>query len=369
MTTIRFQQQQEGFERDISSQLQRACRLYDDAFKHAQQELSKTSEEIAGAIQGVDGNADFKYWSTQEGALLDPESPTRTIDAIQFPGQMHPSTQPIKSGYLERKKRFRKTYKEAYYVLTPSGYLHARKSPDDAADIMPQFSLYLPECSLSSPPKLSDKSQKVHIEGNKAVKSKLEKNVKRTIRFGGKEIAYTFRARTNPEMMSWWEEMDKRCRDTKAEKTTSKTVGVDPIQAAVANAGFESADKGTTTDGEAAVHEPHHVGDEDEDEDDMGGSSAEEEPLEGEEDDGASVAQTAHTTAPTTNEEEAATTKPEETSPIADEKKPEEPAAEPSTSSTEAPVESSSNGEALPSYSGDGTAGDVKAPLDEKAKA
>ena len=101
----------------------------------------------------------------------------------------HASTQPLREGYLERKKRFTKKYTESYYVLTPSGYLHERRSPNAADTTAPGFSLFLPECSLSAPAKASDKSHKFHVEGNRAVKSSFESKVKNTLRFGGKEVS------------------------------------------------------------------------------------------------------------------------------------------------------------------------------------
>lgn len=65
---------------------------------------------------------------------------------------------------------------------------------DDTNNLVPTFSLFLPECSLSAPAKESDKSHKFRVEGNKAVRSSFESKIKNTLRFGGKEISYSFRA-------------------------------------------------------------------------------------------------------------------------------------------------------------------------------
>jgi hypothetical protein len=118
--------------------------------------------------------------------------------------------------------------------------LHERKSNDDTNALKPTFSLFVPECSLGPAAKPTDKSHKFHVEGNKAVKSSFEGKMKSSFRFGGKEIAYSFRARTHNEMLGWWEEMDKLSRDTKTAPVVGKSrKEVSPIAAAVANVGYE----------------------------------------------------------------------------------------------------------------------------------
>ena len=126
-----------------------------------------------------------QYKNKEGNGLIDPNAPTRAVDAISFPGMNHGATQALREGHLERKKRFTKSYTESYFILTPSGYLHERKSSDPSNTTMPAFSLFLPECSLGPASKESDKSHKFHVEGNKAVKSSFESKVKNSLRFGG----------------------------------------------------------------------------------------------------------------------------------------------------------------------------------------
>ena len=75
---------------------------------------------------------------------------------------MHPIT-PL----LERKKRYTRAYREAYYVLTPAGFLHEYASSDPAVADRPLFSLFLPMCTLGPPSPPSTKSHKFHIEPRK----------------------------------------------------------------------------------------------------------------------------------------------------------------------------------------------------------
>ncbi|BGP48273.1 hypothetical protein JCM10450v2_004145 [Rhodotorula kratochvilovae] len=245
---IRFQQQQPAFEESVAKSIQSAARLYTEAHLVEVQEVQALHEKIAAALQRVEPDAEWKYYmSRSENGLIDPNTPFRSIEAIQFPGQGHASTTALKEGYLERKKRFSKKYTESYYVLTPSGYLHERRSANAEDTTAPTFSLFLPECSLSAPSKESSRSHKFHVQGNKAVRSSMESKIKNTLRFGGKEIAYTFRCRTRAELLSWWETLDQLSRDTKVERTASKRVEADPVGVAVSNIGYARPTETTTS--------------------------------------------------------------------------------------------------------------------------
>lgn len=125
---IRFQQQQPSFEAGIHRSIQSASRMYDDAKALTKKDIEIVEEEIRVALQSVAEDAEYNYYAAQPGAVLDPNTPYRNLDAISFPGLNHPSTISIKEGPLERKKRYTRSYKESFYVLTPSGYLHERKS-------------------------------------------------------------------------------------------------------------------------------------------------------------------------------------------------------------------------------------------------
>ncbi|GAA5984221.1 hypothetical protein JCM10908_006099 [Rhodotorula pacifica] len=236
---IRFQQQQPAFEESVAKDIQAATKVYDEEREVQIREVEELQDRIAEALQRVDPKAEWEFFASRtENSLIDPHAPQRSIDAIQFPGQNHASTSPLKVGFLERKKRFSKKYTESFYVLTPSGYLHERHSSNQEDTTVPSFSLFLPECTLSAPSKESDRSHKFHVVGNKAVKSSAEAKMKNTLRFGGKEIAYTFRARTRAEMLGWWEVLDQLSRDTKTERETVTRVKQDPVGLAVSKVGY-----------------------------------------------------------------------------------------------------------------------------------
>jgi hypothetical protein len=126
---IRFQQQQPAFEEGVSRKIQSSIKLYEDARLSTLEEIEGLHKRIASSLQRTTPEFEWQFYlNTTDNKLVDPSTPLRSAEAINFPGLGHASTKAIKEGYLERKKRFSKSYKESYYVLTPSGYLHERKS-------------------------------------------------------------------------------------------------------------------------------------------------------------------------------------------------------------------------------------------------
>ncbi|EAW06592.1 PH domain protein [Aspergillus clavatus NRRL 1] len=85
-------------------------------------------------------------------ALVDPDSPPRSLSHITFPNQDHRATVPLIEGTLERKSRaMLKGYSTGYYVISPARYLHEFKDNDDFRhDPSPELSLYLPDCVIGA---------------------------------------------------------------------------------------------------------------------------------------------------------------------------------------------------------------------------
>jgi len=52
-----------------------------------------------------------------------------------YPSKEDPSVIPVHTGLMERKKRFTRSYRESYFVLTPAGFLHEYASSDLPATV------------------------------------------------------------------------------------------------------------------------------------------------------------------------------------------------------------------------------------------
>jgi len=217
---------------------------------------------MAKDVQSLDGEREWLAFAGREDHLLDPETPLRNPETIEYPSKEDPSVQPIQTGWLERKKRFTRTYKEGYYVLTPAGFLHQYESSDPSKKTTPTFSIFLPNCTLGPPSAPNSKSHKFHVETNPDKDSASMGNSKARSIFsrGGSHHSYTFRARSHTTLLEWWNDLRMLCRRYLVATEAPDRSG--PVSAAVRAVGYTSEGEGSEFGG---------------DDDDEEGSSIEEE--------------------------------------------------------------------------------------------
>ncbi|KAF2494722.1 hypothetical protein BU16DRAFT_46449 [Lophium mytilinum] len=130
----------------------------------------------------------------EEGILINPSAPARSISNISFPNQNHKATQPMIAGSLERKGKLLKKYDTNYYVVTPSKFLHEFKTDDDfAKDPTPEVSLYLPDCIVGA-----CSGQKFNVKGKDVSKGKVGNTFSMSHEFA-------FKAHTPNDANQWWE--------------------------------------------------------------------------------------------------------------------------------------------------------------------
>lgn len=109
--------------------------------------------EILGTVQRIPPDFEWvNFCVRNDAALVNPDSPPRSLSSITFPNMEHRSTQPLIEGSLERRSRaVIKGYSSGYYVVTPARYLHEFKDNDDfRRDPAPELSLYLPDCVVGA---------------------------------------------------------------------------------------------------------------------------------------------------------------------------------------------------------------------------
>ncbi|RDX41838.1 hypothetical protein OH76DRAFT_1411753 [Lentinus brumalis] len=207
-------------------------------------------------------------FAAREDHLVDPETPLRDPQAISYPSKDDPSVIPVHTGLLERKKRYTRTYRESYYVLTPAGFLHEYASSDPALADKPLFSLFLPMCTLGPPSSQSAKSHKFHIEerkdGTGTTHSGSFKSLRNSItrRGNGSGRAWSFRARSHEDMMEWWNDIRMLCARYLVASEQMERSG--PVAAAVRAAGYTSDEEGVeeTEDEGSSVEEEQEEEDE-----------------------------------------------------------------------------------------------------------
>ncbi|KAK4229361.1 hypothetical protein QBC38DRAFT_114732 [Podospora fimiseda] len=111
--------------------------------------------DMLGTAQRIPPDFEWKAFAKRSSAVLvNPDEPPRTVEALTFPNQNHPSTKALIEGSLERKSRNKLSwgYSTSYYVVTPSKFFHEFKDDDNyRKDPAPELSIYLPDAVVGSP--------------------------------------------------------------------------------------------------------------------------------------------------------------------------------------------------------------------------
>ncbi|EIW72867.1 hypothetical protein TREMEDRAFT_70839 [Tremella mesenterica DSM 1558] len=207
-SVVIMQQNSAHFEEGIVRSIQSAWATFDEWQARMSTSVQETWRQLGVNMAQLMPDREWIAFAARSDHLLDPETPLRNPEMIDYPGKNDPSVLPVHVGMLERKKRFTKTYKEGFYVLTPAGYLHEYASSDPSTATHPIWSLFLPACTLGPPSSAQTaKSHKFHIEGRKDGTSAIGKTPGGRGLFRGSETAFTFRARSHEEMMEVWNDL------------------------------------------------------------------------------------------------------------------------------------------------------------------
>jgi hypothetical protein len=257
---IIMQQNSAHFEEGIVCAIQSAWQTFDEWQSRMSASVQDTWRVLGSHMASIPADHEWISFSARSDHLLDPDTPLRNPEAINYPTKEDPSVIAVHTGYLERKKRFTRTYRESYFVLTPSGFLHEYSSSDPAQAISPLFSLFLPLCTLGPASSSSAKSHKFHIEGRKDGAGSIKTG---SLRIGRRsQHAWSFRARSHEDMMEWWNDVRMLCARYLVASDALERSG--PIAAAVRAVGYLSEEEEGEEEGGSSVEEEQHEADEDE---------------------------------------------------------------------------------------------------------
>lgn len=261
-----MQQNSAHFEEGIVRSIQSAWATFDEWQSRMSVAVQETWRNLGVNMAQLMPDREWIAFAARSDHLLDPETPLRNPDAIDYPGRNDPAIVPVHTCVLERKKRFTKTYKEGFYVLTPAGFLHEYASSDPTTATHPIWSLFLPACTLGPPSSATTaKSHKFHIEARKDGTSAFGKTPGG--KFFGSGEAFTFRARSHEEMMEVWN--DLRMLVARYLVASEQMERDGPIAQAVRSVGYQSEededyedddDEGSSIDEEEHEHEHEHDG-------------------------------------------------------------------------------------------------------------
>ncbi|KAI0514955.1 PH domain-containing protein [Xylaria bambusicola] len=186
----------QAFEAHIIQVVQEVMEAFNQVAGGQAEKTRALYADMLGAAQRIPGDFEWKGF-TQRNAqrLVNPNDPPRSLDAVTFANQDHGSTKPLIEGSLERKSRNKLSWgtQSAYYVVTPSKYLHEFKDDDNLQhDPKPELSIYLPDAVIGVP-----NGDKFNVKGKDRGKSFSSKLA------GTSELA--FKAHSPADAQKWFE--------------------------------------------------------------------------------------------------------------------------------------------------------------------
>ncbi|CAI4064505.1 hypothetical protein SKDZ_09G0660 [Saccharomyces kudriavzevii ZP591] len=149
----------------------------------------------------IDPQFEWDNFISRDPNFLLPNLPMRTFKEIVYKYQFDPLTYDIKSGFLERRSKFLKSYSKGYYVLTPN-FLHEFKTADRKKDLVPVMSLALSECTVTEHSKKNSTSSPNSASSD--AKFVLHAKQNGIIRRGHN---WVFKADSYETMMSWFDNL------------------------------------------------------------------------------------------------------------------------------------------------------------------
>jgi hypothetical protein len=239
---IIMQQNSAHFEEGIVRSVQSAWQTFEEWQSRMSSSIQDSWRNLGVHMASLAPDREWISFSARSDHLLDPETPLRNQEHIEYPSKEDPSVIAVHTGHLERKKRFTRTYRESYFVLTPAGFLHeyASSDPHSHGGASPMFSLFLPVCTLGPPSSTASKSHKFHIEGRKdgtgTTKSSSLRNP-----LSSHSVAWSFRARSREDMLEWWNDIRMLCSRYLVASEQMERSG--PVAAAVRAAGYISEEE------------------------------------------------------------------------------------------------------------------------------
>lgn len=242
------------FEAHVVQTFQQGLQQFNSVIQNQAEQTRNMYGDIAATAQRIPPLFEWeRFVQRNNEVLIDPNAPKRNLENIAFANQDHKATQPLIAGSLERKGKVMKSYSAAYYVVTPSKYLHEFKTDDDfAKDPTPENSLYLPDCVVGSLDGL-----KFNVKGKDASKGALGSKLSLSHEFA-------FKAHTPEDAKKWHdviasvaglssnETLDSTPSSPVVDNSTSSPVGT---QAEIGTIPAASTAGTTTTAGQTAATE------------------------------------------------------------------------------------------------------------------
>ncbi|KAI4106254.1 MAG: hypothetical protein L6R37_002236 [Teloschistes peruensis] len=188
----------------VVGEIQKAYNALAGVLKREADESYATVERLRSGPVAMAKDREWDAFVEHNEHFVDPRLPVRRVQNITYPGKDHPAAAEVRSGMLERKSKYLKSYTPGWYVLSPT-HLHEFKSPDRISSQVPVMSLQLAEQKLGSHSGTDSSSHKFMLKGRQS---------------GGmhRGHSWVFRAESHDTMLAWFEDLKNLTEKTGEER-------------------------------------------------------------------------------------------------------------------------------------------------------
>ncbi|MCJ1402042.1 hypothetical protein MMC11_005261 [Xylographa trunciseda] len=188
----------------VVGEIQKAYNAYAGILKREADEAYEATERLRNGPIAMRKDIEWNAFVDGNVNFVDPRLPIRKVEYIHYPGKDAPAAAEVRSGMLERKSKYLKSYTPGWYVLSPT-HIHEFKSADRIEAQSPVMSLYLPEQKLGSHSNTDSSSHKFMLKGRQT---------------GGmhRGHGWVFRAESRETMLAWYEDIKNLTEKTGEER-------------------------------------------------------------------------------------------------------------------------------------------------------
>ncbi|AOA60582.1 Phosphoinositide PI4,5P(2) binding protein [Komagataella phaffii CBS 7435] len=195
---LNLQSSAKELEKVIFLEVQSALTVYAKLLgKQAQTIFDVLITKLDNGFLTKEPSFEWDSYISREPNFIDPNLPMRHYRDLVYPHNNSPLSFEIRSGYLERRSKFLKSYSKGWYVLTAT-FLHEFKTPDRKRDPIPVMSLPLNDCQITEHSKMDT------VNPDSWHKFVLHAKQNGIINRGHN---WVFRAEGYQEMMKWYNDM------------------------------------------------------------------------------------------------------------------------------------------------------------------
>ena len=103
----------------VIGEIQKAYNAFAGVLKREADEAYDTVERLRSGPVAMAKDREWDAFVENNEHFIDPRLPVRRVENVTYPGKDHPAASEVRSGMLERKSKYLKSYTPGWYVVLP----------------------------------------------------------------------------------------------------------------------------------------------------------------------------------------------------------------------------------------------------------